>query len=792
MPAQPAVRPTSADRIRAARWFAEHGFGVFSCWSATAVGVCRCPKGTLCDSPGKHPITANGFQDATTDPERIGTMLSAASEPNYGLVCPDGVFALDVDGDGTGQLAELEARLGALPPTLRTETANGQHVFLRWPEGHPKPLRKMFGFVTRWGTGRHAGYVIGPRSVHPSGAVYSPTGVAEIATLPEVWARAVADSSATLTVTGRVPVEQVHEGGRHDWLRDRARYYRGLLDDPAVLRAAILAENDRLAAPKTADDVERAIGEVFEKFPKDEVVTDPDTGQARRVPDEELGLLPAPAIGAFPAAPAPVAFEGLLGECTFDLAGGTDASLVGLLGSLIAFCGAMVPGQAYFHRLHTSSPYIALVGESSIGRKGTAMNRAQDAVADALAVVSVNRVVLDGLNSGEGLISTLQYRQSTFPQEPTVGLVFEEEYASLLASRGREGSTLDPKMRAAFDGGPLSNRKAAGTQTVSPPYWLPALIGITPAELRVRLEAGAMQSGSANRWLYLPVVRRDLIPTNEAPRFSDAARDRLQDARRRAMTTTPTLTTDRAVVTALAEYSDYLPGVSVGPARDLTKRLAVIAFRIALIHALVEGAHLVAMVHLERALALTEYARSGIGWVFGQTIGNRDADLLYRHLVAHGSLRQNAITREIIRDPIRRQDAIDELIRLGYAAVSTVHTTGGRPRAELVLDPKKGTFRPFNPLFAISAPTNAKNRDGMDESAQSPGRNSVGALDETRTKLDETTVHDHQTGEVENVTEAVWIRSPCAVDVFHAHSNYRRNTPNGWVCDACDSPEETT
>src|SRR3990167_8878913 len=124
MPAQPAVRPTSADRIRAARWFAEHGFGVFSCWSATAVGVCRCPKGTLCDSPGKHPITTNGFQDATTDPERIGTMLSAASEPNYGLVCPDGVFALDVDGDGTGQLAELEARLRALPPSLRTATSN--------------------------------------------------------------------------------------------------------------------------------------------------------------------------------------------------------------------------------------------------------------------------------------------------------------------------------------------------------------------------------------------------------------------------------------------------------------------------------------------------------------------------------------------------------------------------------------------------------------------------------------------------------------------------------------------
>ncbi len=77
-------------------------------------------------------------------------------------------------------------------------------------------------------------------------------------------------------------------------------------------------------------------------------------------------------------------------------------------------------------------------------------------------------------------MSTLHYKQTAFPYEPTVGLVFEEEYANLLASRGREGSTLDAKMRAAFDGGPLSNRKAKDTQVVTPPYWLPALIAITP------------------------------------------------------------------------------------------------------------------------------------------------------------------------------------------------------------------------------------------------------------------------------------------------------------------------
>ena len=50
---------------------------------------------------------------------------------------------------------------------------------------------------------------------------------------------------------------------------------------------------------------------------------------------------------------------------------------VGLaLASLIALCGALIPSRAYFGRVQTNTPHIALVGESSIGRKGTAMNRA--------------------------------------------------------------------------------------------------------------------------------------------------------------------------------------------------------------------------------------------------------------------------------------------------------------------------------------------------------------------------------------------------------------------------------
>lgn len=198
-----ATPPTPDDRIRAALWFAERGFGVFSVWSTTANGTCRCSLKGRCESPGKHPIPQTGFKAATTEPDLIRTMLSAGSDPNWGMLPPEGVFILDVDGAGVGHLAELEERHGRLPDTLRTNTAHGQHVFLRWPADLPRPIGQLFGFVTRWGSGRDAGYVIGPRSIHASGVVYVPAGTTvEIAELPQAWAQAAVSAPEPVIVVG--------------------------------------------------------------------------------------------------------------------------------------------------------------------------------------------------------------------------------------------------------------------------------------------------------------------------------------------------------------------------------------------------------------------------------------------------------------------------------------------------------------------------------------------------------------------------------------------------------------
>ena len=271
MPAD--ARPSTEDRIRAALWFAERGFGIFTVWSTTDQGACRCPKGAQCDNAGKHPVTAHGFQDATTDPARIRTLLSAGSAPNYGLVCPDGVLALDVDGEGIARLAELEGRLGALPPTLRTRTANGEHVFLRWPSALPRPIGQMWGFVTRWGSGQGAGYVIGPRSVHASGAVYAPSGpVFEIAELPEAWAHAAvgpAEEEAIKISGGYELPPAGYRGSRYDAIRDyiASRYMRGVTRDE-ILAGVLTVLAPRFAEPLPEADVRSRFDRAWKGTPQ--------------------------------------------------------------------------------------------------------------------------------------------------------------------------------------------------------------------------------------------------------------------------------------------------------------------------------------------------------------------------------------------------------------------------------------------------------------------------------------------------------------------------------------------
>jgi hypothetical protein len=684
-------------------------------------------------------VTPKGFHDATRDPDRIRKLLTAGSEPNYGLVCPPGVFAWDVDGpDWQDQLARLAEQYGPLPLTLTTQTANGVHMFWRWPDDLPIPAGEMFGWVTRWGAGRGAGYVIGPRSVHQSGAVYAPVAGAglTVASLPTSWANGALRGSVGPTGhagpirvggTGYQLPDSVGEGQRYEAIvAYTAHLYNRGLQPPEMWDLVVGQLAPRFRVPLSADDLrarfDRATADMAARLGppigRGAAGAQHKTGGGDDAGGEDWGWLPLDEAGGFPIAPADVAFGGLLGQLVDAMAQGNDASRVALMGSAVAFAGALVPGAGYWAgRLQTTSPYVCLVGESGVGRKGTAMLRTFDVFAHVLERDIVARTVLDGVASGEGLISAMAGTQAKYPAQRTAHLLFEEEFARVLAIRGREGSTLDTTLRQMFDGGPASNHRADARKVVNPPYWLPALVAITPAELRDRLEGTALTSGSGNRWLYLPVTKRTGdVAQDEGFGPADVVTLELQRALMEAAGPARAHGADATKVPAdvsstLREYGDWLASVSVGLAGDLSRRLPVLALRVALVHAAVERASAVSRAQLDRALALTEYARAGLGWVFGATAGSPDARHLLRQLqAAGGRMSRNMATQRVLRDQAKLTAASDELLRLGLARTEKV-LTPGRARLDLVATytsaDTDGGFRAY-----VQTPRARTRRDG--------------------------------------------------------------------------------
>ncbi len=693
MPAVTAPRPTNDDRIRAALWFADHGFGVFSVWSADPDGTCRCALRGRCANAGKHPVPGIGFKAGTTDPARIRAMLSIPSEPNYGLVCPDGVFVLDVDGDGVARLAELEARLGALPTTLRTVTANGQHVFLRWPTDHPRPIGALFGFVTRWGSGAGAGYVIGPRSVHPSGVVYAPASAhLDIADLPAAWAAAVVapgplDDADDVIEIGRgayaLP-EPGYAGARYEAIRDyiASRYMRGM-SRPEIWAGVLTVLAPRFAEPLSEPELRGR----FERAWKD---TPTRLGQPLPDPEVEAAIAEAAAAAPrqpsvaddWPETPEPDAFHGPLGDVIAAIADRTEADPVAILGTLLASVGTCMGPLTYMYQGSAQAPnlFIVLVGNSSSGRKGTAGSVAREVMNRSYP--DWRQLVVAGLGSGEGLVGYLKANEKR--NEPRA-LVMESEFGRLLTVMARDGSTLSPMVRDAWDGVPMG-RVLAREQAIVHSHHVGIIAHVTPVELRQKLTSTDAANGFGNRFIWLAVRRTRLVPfpasplERVAPELFAAIRAAIEEAQGPREITWSTDARD-----AWEDlYVELTLEPRIGLYGSLIARAEAQIVRLVLIYALLDRSRAIGVVHLAAAKALWLYAERSIAHVFGRSTGNRHADALLR-ILRDGPVGREAAKRELgIRTAADLQDAIDLLRQIGAVETVKVVRDGARRPAEVI------------------------------------------------------------------------------------------------------------
>jgi uncharacterized protein YidB (DUF937 family) len=130
-----------------------------------------------CDGQrGKHP-RGQWSKLATRDPRIIGAML-AHGPWNLGIACKRSGL-LVVDEDRPGAFAEFAASVGQqIDPTFTVATAKGHHFYYRQaggaPLGNGRGALAGRGIDVRGGGSGNGGYVVGPGSVHQTGAIYAP------------------------------------------------------------------------------------------------------------------------------------------------------------------------------------------------------------------------------------------------------------------------------------------------------------------------------------------------------------------------------------------------------------------------------------------------------------------------------------------------------------------------------------------------------------------------------------------------------------------------------------------
>lgn len=179
-----------SDRIDAVRIYARLGMHPILLWGVRVDGTCTCGQDHFAkkseNSIGKHPVYT-GWQRAQLNVPDLLADLERDWRFNIGLrmgMQPNGsrLIAIDVDGERS-LLADLEAKNGALPPTLTATSGKGMHLIFRLPEGMEMPKNKVHlapGVDVR----SEGGQVVAAPSRHRSGRFYKWLEVREPAELP--------------------------------------------------------------------------------------------------------------------------------------------------------------------------------------------------------------------------------------------------------------------------------------------------------------------------------------------------------------------------------------------------------------------------------------------------------------------------------------------------------------------------------------------------------------------------------------------------------------------------------
>lgn len=420
----------------------------------------------------------------------------------------------------------------------------------------------------------------------------------------------------------------------------------------------------------------------------------------------------------WPRALGDAAFYGLAGQIARAIEPYTEADPVAILAQLLVAFGSVV-GRRNFHRVedtrHHANLFAIIVGDTSKARKGTSWGRVRTTLAGAdLEDTWFRERILNGLSTGEGLIDVVRDPMGRDELDGETGevskknddpgvedkrtLIIESEYARTLKAMNRTDNTLSAILREAWDGNDLALMTRKRPLRATNPHI--SVIGhVTVEDLTRYLSGTDAANGFGNRNLYFCARRSKKIADHENEEASRAFSEAIQPLQLRlkkaiewaidnreheeeVFAEVSVRFDDEARALWIRAYNEWLSEGRPGLLGAVTNRGEAQVIRLALIYALLDLSSLIRRSHLEAALEIWRYAEASAAFIFGDKLGDAEADeilALLRRAGPKGMKRTDIglamFGKHASSDKLSR--ALGVLAQHRLAAVE-VESTGGR------------------------------------------------------------------------------------------------------------------
>ena len=394
----------------------------------------------------------------------------------------------------------------------------------------------------------------------------------------------------------------------------------------------------------------------------------------------------------------PAVFQGGCGQIVKRVMPYTEADPAAITATLLTAAGCMAgrsPHAVAGNDEHPARLSALICGPTATGAKGTSWSavKAIIAVADPYFL---SEHLEGGIVSGEGVIEMVRDGNGIDPDDKNFDegvvdkrmLIIESEFASVLSKGVRQGSSLLPIMREAWDGSTLrsSARKANRLRATDPHI---CVIGhVTPGEFRAKLTDGEVDGGTVNRLLIVLSRRSKEFP--DGGNLPDDVRDECGSILAAALAkaggnTAVMVRTPGANKLWRRHYSRLVASKPDGWFASATARAQAQVLRLSVAYAILDSSPVIDTDHLAAALAMWEYCEASARTLFAE-VGYEtrldDSEKVVAFIGAGGEVTRTDISNQLFSKHKKSYevDAILAPLIADGRVIQESEKTGGRPK----------------------------------------------------------------------------------------------------------------